>query len=121
MSDNPLVKLLGETVIDGEKKPVPVADFAGEGKSVCLYFSAHWCPPCRAFTPKFADFYKAVKAREEVGSKLVTIFVSSDRSQNDFDSYFKEMPWHALPFDDRDRKVGTLAGASAFARSAVAL
>ena len=106
------------SVIDGEKKTVPVADLAGEGTSVLL---GAVVPPCRAFTPKFADFYKAVKAREEVGSKLVTIFVSSNRSQNDFDSYFKEMPWHALPFDDRDRKVGTLAGASALARSAVAL
>ena len=25
---------------------------------VCFYFSAHWCPPCRQFTPILKDFYE---------------------------------------------------------------
>ena len=33
------------------------------------------------------------------------VFVSSDRDQESFDDYYKDMPWHALPFADRERKV----------------
>merc|ERR1711877_15815 len=57
-----------------------------EGKTiVCFYFSAHWCPPCRAFTPVLKDFYEET---EEEGVEI--IFVSSDRSPADMVSYMKE-------------------------------
>ena len=26
-------------------------------KIICFYFSSHWCPPCKEFTPILADFY----------------------------------------------------------------
>ena len=37
------------------------ADEALEGKKfVGFYFSAHWCPPCRGFTPVLKDFYEVI-------------------------------------------------------------
>merc|ERR1712003_289491 len=72
---------------------------ATAGKPIGLYFSAHWCPPCRGFTPKLADFYK-----NGLNDKMEIFFVSSDRDQKAFDEYFTEMPWKALPFEKREEK-----------------
>jgi len=69
-------------------------------KAVGLYFSAHWCPPCRGFTPKLAEWYTAsLKAKG-----LEVVFVSSDRDESQFKDYFGEQPWLALPFEARDLK-----------------
>jgi nucleoredoxin len=69
-----------------------------DGKYVGIYFSAHWCPPCRQFTPKLVDFYNK---RKELGhDDFEIIFASSDKDKNQFDEYFAEMPWLALPFQD---------------------
>merc|ERR1712079_409889 len=60
------------------------ADSALEGKDLILfYFSAHWCPPCRQFTPMLRDFYEEV-------DNVEIVFVSSDRSPEDMLSYMKE-------------------------------
>jgi len=72
-----------------------------DGKSgVLVYFSAHWCPPCRGFTPKLAEFY----TKHAAAKGFEVVFVSSDRDQKAFDEYYAEMPWLALPFSDRDAK-----------------
>jgi len=76
---------------------------------VGLYFSAHWCPPCRGFTPDLADFYNQTK--QKVGDKLEIVFISSDRTEGDWKGYFSEMPWLALPFTARDVKVIVVADA----------
>jgi nucleoredoxin len=63
------------------------------GKRVALYFSAHWCPPCRAFTPHLATYYKTLKPDD-----LDIVFVSWDRDESKFNEYYASMPWKALPF-----------------------
>jgi thiol-disulfide isomerase/thioredoxin len=61
-----------------------------------IFSRAHWCPPCRNFTPKLAEIFK--KVDNKIKDKLDIVFVSCDEDQADFDEYFKEMPWKALPF-----------------------
>jgi len=100
-----LVELLGSSV-QGKNGEVETASFCGEGRYVALYFSAHWCPPCRGFTPKLADFYE--KFSKKSAGKLEIVFVSSDRNQGDCDGYYIDMPWLVLPFSKRDIK-GTLS------------
>jgi len=95
-----LLELLGPNLLSNSGS-VPTAT-ALANKSVALYFSAHWCPPCRSFTPMLAKAYK----EHLKGKDLEIIFVSSDRDERAFASYHKEMPWLALPFGDRARKGG---------------
>jgi len=57
-----------------------------EGKVFAFYFSGHWCPPCRGFTPKLAEWY--TKSLKDKGLEIV--FVSSDQTPEDMNSYMKE-------------------------------
>eukprot|EP00397_Hematodinium_sp_SG-2012_P010499 GEMP01010614.1.p1 GENE.GEMP01010614.1~~GEMP01010614.1.p1 ORF type:complete len:299 (+),score=74.79 GEMP01010614.1:128-1024(+) len=71
------------------------------GKQLGLYFSAHWCPPCKKFTPMLAETYKKLK-KDKPNFEIV--FVSSDRDEQQFKEYFGQMPWIALPFSERSLK-----------------
>ncbi|KAL6351644.1 hypothetical protein AAG906_040998 [Vitis piasezkii] len=83
-------------VIGKDRVKIPVSDLVG--KNILLYFSAHWCPPCRAFLPKLIEAYQNIKAKDEA---FEVIFISSDRDQASFDEFFSGMPWLALPFGDK--------------------
>ncbi len=88
---------------------------------ICYYFSAHWCPPCRMFTPILADFYRVsydnwskcklhkimshydLKNKQDVkgaGGNIEVVFVSSDRSQQEMFQYMAEShaEWMAIPW-----------------------
>jgi len=94
-----LAALLGEKLLSKDGEVDTTSALAGKG-AVALYFSGHWCPPCRGFTPQLAEWYtKDLKAKG-----LEVIFVSSDKSEGEFKEYFGEQPWLALPYDKRDVK-----------------
>ena len=63
----------------------------------CVEVSAHWCPPCKAFTPKLAARY--AKAAEQ-GKNFEIVFCSWDKNKSQFEEYFSEMPWLAIPYEN---------------------
>lgn len=73
-------------------------------KYVLMYFSAHWCPPCRAFTPDLVTFYR----NNGGGKDFEILFVSSDEDAATMVGYMKEMamPWIGLRFGSS--KTGSL-------------
>jgi len=93
------LSFLGDSLVSKTGK-INTSDALSGKKAIALYFSAHWCPPCRGFTPKLAEWY----AKDLQAKGLEVIFVSSDRDENAFNEYYGEQPWLALPFEDRARK-----------------
>jgi nucleoredoxin len=67
-------------------------------KLIALYFSAHWCGPCRKFTPQLVEYYNQVAPQHP---EFEIIFVSSDRSRFGWETYMREarMPWPAIDYD----------------------
>jgi len=88
--------LIGPELIDASGKKIEMSSLSG--KFVGIYGSAHWCPPCRMFTPELVRFANANK------DKFAVVFVSSDRSAADMKKYMREekMPWAALPFQSKN-------------------
>jgi nucleoredoxin len=49
--------LSGKNLFRADGTAVSADQALSSKKVVLFYFSAHWCPPCRAFTPLLKDFY----------------------------------------------------------------
>jgi thiol-disulfide isomerase/thioredoxin len=76
------------------------------GKVVALYFSAHWCPPCRQFTPMLAQ--QAYAQMKKLGYPFEVVFASHDRSEDAFNEYLDDMPWLALPYSEKNGRIAEL-------------
>merc|ERR1711879_992842 len=73
-----LIKQDGSTISGSEA--------LADKKKVLVYFSAHWCPPCRMFTPVLKEAYED----ELKDKKIEIVFVSSDQNEQGAKSYFNE-------------------------------
>ena len=90
-----LFESVAPLIVNNKGEPV-------EGKAVMdkpyllFYWSAHWCGPCRKFTPKLVEFYNTHGG----GDKFEIILVSSDRNEEAMKEYMskEKMPWHAIDY-----------------------
>eukprot|EP00457_Paulinella_chromatophora_P006115 gb/GEZN01006133.1/.p1 GENE.gb/GEZN01006133.1/~~gb/GEZN01006133.1/.p1 ORF type:complete len:423 (-),score=83.85 gb/GEZN01006133.1/:409-1677(-) len=92
---------LGSTLRKPDGSTIQTADALAGKEVLGLYFSAHWCPPCKGFTPVLGKKYKALL---EAKKKIEIVFVSSDKDEDAFNDYHKVMPFLALPYDNREAK-----------------
>ncbi len=86
--------------LDGKR--VGKYEMEQEPKYYAFYFSAHWCPPCRAFTPKLVEFYNAQEGKKK---DFEVIFVSQDHDEKSMEEYIKgdKMPFPAIAFRSTER------------------
>lgn len=100
----PLGKIMPDRVLAPKGSDEKMLDISSlDDKYLMLYFSAHWCPPCKAFTPKLSKAYTTLKENDKTNN-FELLFVSSDRSEDAFNDYFSEMTFGALPYEHRDAK-----------------
>lgn len=97
-----LEELLGRRLEGVKGKRMSPADLAG--KKIGIYFSASWCPPCRAFTPELVKAYNQLRTD---GKPFEVVLVTSDQTEAAMEKYMKshEMPWVAVPFGDKHIEV----------------
>jgi thiol-disulfide isomerase/thioredoxin len=91
-AQDPWKELFTDGLVDADGQAVSLAQL--KGKIVALYFSAHWCPPCRQFTPKLVEF------RDKNAEHFEVVFISSDRTKADKAKYMTDakMKWPSVDF-----------------------
>jgi len=81
-----------------------------DAKRILVYFSASWCPPCRAFTPDLVTYYRS----HQGGTAFQLLFVSSDQSAGAMYDYMHNdaMPWWGVAYHSVSAKslVSSYAG-----------
>ena len=97
--------LTGQQLLGKDETVVQADMVLADKKIIAFYFSAHWCPPCRLFTPVLAEFYSVsfmfltvtILINSECSQDLVgagesfeIVFVSSDKTPEDQMQYMRE-------------------------------
>ena len=101
-----LEKLNSDLVqLDGKKLEKADGIDLSSKKYVAFYYSAHWCPPCRAFTPELSKFYD--KMQRKHGDDFELVFVSSDKSEDAMAEYMEwgDMEFPALAYKGQAAKM----------------
>ena len=81
-------------------KALPYKKEGATPKFTAIYYSAHWCPPCRLFTPKLVEWYNEFQPKHK---DFQLIFASSDKDEKAMLEYMSEtkMPWPAIRFSQK--------------------
>lgn len=102
----PIHKLIQETQdklvsLDRTRFADYSADKLKDKPFLLVYYSASWCPPCKAFTPELLQFYTEMK--QKYGDVFELLLFSFDKKEIDMLNYMKafKMPWPAIAYKER--------------------
>lgn len=117
-----LEELLGEKLVTGSGEEVDVHSLGARGISLLgLYFGCSLSAPCAQLSASLAAFYSRLRGDTAAGAgpgpgagaaaepeprrRLEIVFVSSDQDQRQWQDFVRDMPWLALPYKEKHRKV----------------
>lgn len=121
-----LEELLGEKLVTGGGEEVDVHSLGARGISLLgLYFGCSLSAPCAQLSASLAAFYSRLRGDAAAGPgagagagpgagaaaepdsrrRLEIVFVSSDQDQRQWQDFVRDMPWLALPYKEKHRKV----------------
>jgi thiol-disulfide isomerase/thioredoxin len=66
---------------------------------IAFLYAANYCPYCRDFEPILEKFYEKTKNMYLGDCGYEIIFISRDRSLEDFNEHSSNMPWSIVPYD----------------------
>jgi nucleoredoxin len=91
-----LIGFFGPELVLADGKKVEISYLNGNS-FIGVYSSAHWCGPCKRFTPRLVRFRDA---SQKTDNKFEVVFRSSDRSEEEMFGYMKgsRMKWPAIPY-----------------------
>jgi nucleoredoxin len=99
---HPVLRELTAELVDAKGAPVSNKELL-KNTYIFVYFSAHWCPPCKLFTPKLVEYVK----KNSGGNVFGVLFASRDKSAEEMAGYMKEfrMSWPAVAYDSKNREL----------------
>ena len=65
--------LAQQTLLKADGSSVDADSALADKELILYYFSAHWCPPCRQFTPMLKDFYEVTRLLMKIKIKYVFV------------------------------------------------
>ena len=89
-----LREFFGDELLTDEGQEADLSEL--NGKIIAIYFSASWCPPCRAFSPLLA---KLEKELQDQGKPFALVLVGCDQTRQKSLDYMKshDMTGYLVP------------------------
>lgn len=96
-----LVELFGHSLLTDKGHKADLSEL--NGKIIAVYFSASWCPPCRAFSPLLVALSDKLRAE---GKPFALVLVGRDQDKKKALAYMKshDMEGYLVPPEAKENR-----------------